>query len=226
MVRPIQVALTLVVALGALPALAACSGDDPGPAGTGAAGTDAPAADPVGEAVLVTPCFSTGPELVLPDEWLATDVSPDDDQCLFVIQQDQLADTTVIAGELFVSSGGRSFDDFVVQVEDELAVGQEPDILALQLLNSGASGRDLPILERIDVEEPNRAVVFVHESDRRDGFVALSAVIDVPTEFGPAVTHAIVVWAVLAPAAVGEPSDAVGYGLSLDLIDSMRIVPQ
>ena len=137
-----------------------------------------------------------------------------------------MADTTVIAGELFASSGGRTFDEFAEQMEEELAVGQEPDILALQRLNSGASGRDLPILERIELDEPNRALILIHESDRRDGYAALSAVVEVSatTEGGP--TFAIKIWGLLLPLTVGDPEGSPNYRLAIDLINAMQIEPQ
>lgn len=182
--------------------------------------------DQVPEPTLVTPCFTAGPELALPDRWIAADVSTGNGSCLFVLQEEDLADTTVIAGELFLSSAGRSFEEFVAQVEDGLTIGQEPDILALQLLNSGASGRNLPILERIELDGPNRAVILIHESDRRDGFTALSAVVDVPTESDPSLGHAIQIWGLLLPISVGEPADSINYPLIVDLINSMRIEPQ
>lgn len=226
--------------------VAAEPGTDASPAGpssttatTGEQGTTTATADePVEESsegvsasdepVLLTPCFVTGPELVLPQDWdwIAADVSSGNGDCLFVLQQKDRADTTVIAGELFLSSAGRSFDEFVSQLEEGLAVGQEPDILALQLLNSGATGRNLSILERIELDEPNRAVILVHESDRRGGYVALSAVVDVPTESDQTVTHAIKLWGLLLPPDLGEPRQSPNYQLAIDLINSMRIDPQ
>ena len=197
-------------------------------AGSPATAVPEPAAIAV-EPVLTTRCFTTGPELALPTEreWIAADVSSEGgDDCLFILQAENLADTTVIAGELYTSSAGRTFDEFVAQVEEGLAVGQEPDILALQLLNTGASGRDLPVLERIEPDGPNRAVILVHESDRRDGFVALSAVIDVPTESVTESTHAIVVWGLLLPPSIGRPDQSPNYQLAIDLINSMEIEPR
>lgn len=178
------------------------------------------------ESALETPCFTTGPELVLPEDWIAADVSTGPDECLFVLQAEGRADTTVIAGELYLSSAGRSFDEFVSQVEEGLTVGQEPDLLALQILNTGATGRTLPVVERIEFEEPNRAVVLIHESDRRDGFMALSAVVDVPTESNPAVTHAILLWGLLLPPVIDDYQQSVNYPLITDLINSMRIPPR
>lgn len=177
--------------------------------------------------VLVTPCFTTRAELVLPaEDWIAADVSSGGGDCLFVLQKENLADTTVIAGELFLSSAGRTFEEFVDQLEEQLAVGQEPDILALQLLNSGASGRNLQILERIEIAGPNRAVILIHESDRRGGYNALSAIVDVPTETDGTITHAIKLWGLLLPTAVGPPDRSPNYELVTDLINSMVIVAQ
>lgn len=237
--------LAVVVAAGTI--LTACGGivsDPAGPAPTSStsegltsttlAAAPPPAAeldpaaepDPSTEPVLVTPCFTTGPELVLPDNWIAADVSAGDDTCLFVLQAENLADTTAIAGELFVDRSGRPFEDAEGQLELELAAGQEPDILALQLLNTGASGRDLPILERIELEAPNRAVILVHESDRRDGFFALSAVIEVPSESDPSVTWVMRLWGLLLPMSHGTPEQSINYQLTIDLINSMQFVPR
>lgn len=131
--------------------------------------------------VLDTPCLSVE-GLVLPDNYIAADVSPAENQCWFVTQLDGAADVTVIAGELWKSSGGNSFDDFVGFMEMGLSQGQEPDLLPLRLLNTGASGRELPILNRQEIDGPNRATIFTHESDRRDGFQAMSAVVDFDTD--------------------------------------------
>jgi hypothetical protein len=92
--------------------------------------------------------------------------------------------------------------------------------------NSGASGRDLPVLERIELDDPNRAVILVHESDRRHGFTALSAVIDVPSESDPSVTYVIKLWGLLLPMSRGTPQQSVNHQLAIDLINSMEIVAQ
>ena len=141
--------------------------------------------DSTGESVgstLVTPCFALATEFELPDTHIAADVSPDEQTCWFITQRPELADSTVIAGELWVSSGGQSFEEFQSFIEEGLAVGQEPDLLPLQVLNTGASGRNLPVTEKLEIDSPNRAVIWFHESDRRDGFTAMSAAVDFPPE--------------------------------------------
>lgn len=186
------------------------------------AATATPEPQQVAEPVLSTECFVSGPGLVLPDNWIASDV-PGAGACTFVLQQESRADTTAIAGELFASSSGRSFEAFVEDVEARLAVGQEPDLPVLQLLNSGASGRDLPIIERIELEGPNRATILVHESDRRGGWSAFSAVVDTPLPAGSTATYAFVLWGMLLPLDDWEPSQAINYPLIQDLINSMQI---
>lgn len=156
--------------------VAACSGDEP-----------------AGPPLLTTPCFETTPGLSLPDDYFAADVSRSDDACLFVLQAEGLADTTAIAGELYFSSSGRTFEEFVEQMEENLAVGKEADILALQLLNTGQTGRLLEIVERREFDSPNRAVVFTHDSDRRRGIPGLSAVVDAPPD-SQGQTRAIIIW--------------------------------
>lgn len=164
--------------------------------------------------VLTTPCFTTGPGLTLPVGYVAADVSAPR-TCEFVLQAEGLADTTVIAGELYASSSGRTFEQFVELVETGLHQGQEPDILALQLLNTGPSGRDLPVLDRRQLSAPNRATIITHESDRRSGLVAFSAVVDVPNSAGTPPTHAIILWGLQT-----EDNDQ----LIVDLIESMQDV--
>lgn len=192
--QPVGSAPAATGAPGAAPAIA------PGPASTGA--------------VLTTPCFTTGPGFTLPVGYVAADVSAAR-TCEFVLQAEGQADTTVIAGELYASSSGRTFEQFVALVETGLHQGQEPDILALQLLNTGPSGRDLPVLDRRQLSAPNRAVIITHESDRRSGLVAFSAVVDVPNPAGTPPTHAIVLWGLRT-----EENDQ----LIVDLIDSMQDV--
>jgi len=178
-------------------------------------GNDDDGGGPGSGSVLSTPCFDTGPELSLPDSYIAADVSPNLDNCLFILQAENLADTTVIAGELWFSSGGNSFDRFVELVEEGLTVGQEPDITALQLLNTGASGRDLPIIDRNELASPNRAVIFTHESDRRDGLTALSAAVDAPAGEDGA-TRVIYLWGL---------SNPINDQLIIDLINSIQFNP-
>ena len=132
---------------------------------------------------------------------------------MFITQREGFADISVIAGELWSSGSGNSFDEFVSFVEDGLAEGREPDILALQVMNSGPSGRALPIIDRLDIEGPNRATLFVHESDRRDGFMAISGVIDFNASRAEN-TEAFLVWALV---------DEQNASIIVDLIDSMQM---
>ena len=217
--------------------VAACASESSNPdASSSAGGDEAVASDPVdpielaepvepvepvgldGDASTVeavrldTPCFSVAESVQLPTGYLAADVSVDD-TCMFITQLEGAADTTVIAGELWSSSSGRSFDEFVEFIESGLAVGQEPDILSLQLLNSGPTGRDLPILERTEIPGPNRAVVIRHESDRRDGFEAFSAVVDFDTD-RESDTRAFLLWGLV------NDENAT---LIFDLIDGMQM---
>ncbi len=199
------------------------SGSEPTPVPVEETVATTPATAPATDPLLATPCFVVSPEFTLPPDWIAADVSTSAEECLFVLQRENMADTTVIAGELFTSSSGRTFDEFVEQMEEELTLGQEPDILALQNLNTGASGRPLPILERISLDQPNRAEILVHESDRRDGYIALSAVVDVPAKAEGGATFAIKIWGLLLPLSDGAPDDSPNYQLALDLINAMQI---
>ncbi len=174
--------------------------------------TAAPVATPV-EAVLETPCFTTaGSDLVLPEGYIAADVSRQA-QCMFVTQLEGAADRTVIAGELWRSSVGDSYEEFVAFVEQGLSQGREPDIQALQILNSPGSGRDLPIIDRVEIDGPNRATIFLHESDRL-GQRALSAVVDFDTA-GDENTRAFLLW--------GRADDSINPQLIVDLINSMNM---
>jgi len=165
------------------------------------------------DAVLQTSCFETSEDFVLPNEtFIASDLSGTS-SCSFVTQVENQADTTAIAGELFFSSGGKTFEEQVALVEKNLSLGQEPDILVLGLLNTGASGRDLPIIEVQNLDGPNKATIIKHESDRRDGFVGLSAVVEVETKAGEP-TQAIIMWGI---------SNQVNDKLIVDLINSMQI---
>jgi hypothetical protein len=170
--------------------------------------------------VLETPCLEVGSDVELPENWLAADVSSGE-LCLFVFQHEGLADTTAIAGELFISSSGAPFEKHVADLEEGLRIGQEPDLLSLQRLNSGASGRDLPILERLDFDEPNRAVAFVHESDRRDGFIAISAVVEAPTR-SDGVTQVLKMWGLLLPPSRGDYQNSPNYPLFADIIENLE----
>ena len=83
--------------------------------------------------VLETPCLELNASLVLPPTYIAADVCPTRDTCLFILQAEGLADTSVIAAELFVSSGGRSFDEFAAMIPEGLSRGQEPDLTLIHI---------------------------------------------------------------------------------------------
>lgn len=178
--------------------------------------TDEPA-DQSSAPVLTTPCFFTGPELVLPDSYIAADVTgaSDGTNCLFILQAEGLADTTVIAGERFISSSGLGFEGAVQLLEDGLSIGREPDILALQRMNTRPTGRELTVIGRIDLTAPNQATIFKHVSDRRNNFIALSGVVAAPANDDGS-TSAVLLWGL---------SNEINDQLIIDLVTSMVFTP-
>lgn len=139
---------------------------------------------------LDTSCFDTTP-FVLPDGWEFLDASSAE-TCDFA-WQGPWADSEAIAGELWKSSSGRSFDEFVDQVRSDIESGTELDIKILGLLNSGPSGEPLEILSEREIAAPQRTVLFTHTSARRDGAVQ-SAVIEAPPA-ADGTTAVILIWA-------------------------------
>lgn len=144
---------------------------------------------------LETTCFYTSP-FVIPPEWEFLNAS-DGDNCDFALQG-PFADVAVIGGEMWRSSSGQSFDETVATVRSNLEAGTEPDIQILGLLNSGPSGVPLEITSEEQIDSAQPAVLFTHDSERRDGFVAYSAVVEVPAPSDGS-TMFILMWSVLPP---------------------------